>query len=110
MLAQHGAVTRTAGSAEEALGSIADTPPHVLVTDIAMPAADGYVLLRRLRELQPPARDIPVVAVTAHARSEDRERALAAGFQAYVAKPVEPRRLHSVVAALARRARAQRHT
>jgi len=105
IFSQHGAEVRAAGSADEALAMIASTPPHVLVTDLAMPAADGYVLLRRLRALPPPLGNIPAVAVTAHARAEDRDQALAAGFQVYVAKPVEPRRLLSAVAHVARRFR-----
>jgi PAS domain S-box-containing protein len=95
----------TAGSAEEALPIVATRQPHVLVTDIGMPGADGYELLRRVRELGP-ARGgrVPAIALTAFARSEDRARALRAGFHVHVAKPVDPSELVATVAAVAGRA------
>jgi CheY-like chemotaxis protein len=76
----------------------------VLVSDIGMPGQDGYDLLRILRSL--PAEHggtIPAVALTAFARSEDRTRAMMAGFDVHVAKPVEPNELRAVIARLARR-------
>src|SRR5204862_385660 len=76
--------------------------PAVLVADIAMPDEDGYTLLRKVRALgREEGRDVPVLALTAHARPEDRERALAAGFQAYLAKPVDPPTLLEAIAELA---------
>jgi CheY-like chemotaxis protein len=64
-----------------------------------MPEEDGYTLLRKVRALgRDVAGDVPAVAVTAHARAEDRERALAAGFQTYVAKPIDRLKLVEVVA------------
>jgi CheY-like chemotaxis protein len=67
-----------------------------------MPELDGYELIRRIRALPPDAgRDIPAVALTAFARFEDRERALQAGFQMHVPKPVEPIALVTAVAQLA---------
>jgi CheY-like chemotaxis protein len=77
----------------------------VLVSDIGMPDEDGYMLIGRVRERD--ARSgvrTPAVALTAYARDEDRARSLAAGFDAHVAKPVEPSELLSVVAGLAKRA------
>jgi CheY-like chemotaxis protein len=80
------------------------TPPDVIVSDIAMPVDDGYTFLRRLREsTSTQLRSVPTIAVTAHARVEDRERALAAGFQMYVSKPVRPEQLVSAVARVTRR-------
>lgn len=58
-----------------------------------MPEEDGYALLRRVRAHKGPIGRIPAVAVTAHAGAEDRKEALAAGFQAYVPKPIEHARL-----------------
>ncbi|MEO5728461.1 MAG: ATP-binding protein, partial [Byssovorax sp.] len=77
----------------------------VLISDIAMPGEDGYTLMRRLqKEVKDDARRrLPAVALTAHARVEDRIRALSSGFQSHVAKPVEPRELVAVVASLADR-------
>jgi signal transduction histidine kinase/ActR/RegA family two-component response regulator len=83
----------------------------VLVSDIGMPELDGYALLREVRDIER-ERDLvattPALAVTAYARPEDRERALAAGFDEHVSKPVEPQRLVNLVAALAGRDEAPR--
>jgi signal transduction histidine kinase len=94
------AQVRTASNALEALEQVVRWHPDVLLADIGMPQHDGYWLLQRVRDLAP-ARggSVPAVALTAYARSEDRRRALAAGFQLYLAKPVEP---SALVAALAR--------
>jgi PAS domain S-box-containing protein len=104
LFAQCGAVVAAAGSAADALRAVADHRPDVLVSDVAMPGADGYDLIREVRAL-PPERggQVPAVALTAYARSEDRDRALAAGFHAHVPKPVEPARLARLVAGLAGR-------
>jgi CheY-like chemotaxis protein len=79
------------------LGNPAQAPPDVLVADIGMPDEDGYALLRQVR-----ARGLrlPAVALTAFGRTEDRLRALSAGFQMHVAKPVEPDELVMVLASL----------
>jgi len=95
----------TAGSASEALRVMQAGRPDVLVSDIGMPDVDGYELLRRIRALDPPARGhLPAIALTAFARSEDRTRALRAGFLAHVAKPVEPSELLATVASVVGRA------
>ncbi len=105
VLADCGAQVLTAESAEEALAIAARERPHVLVSDIGMPHADGYELLRRIRELPDPAvARIAAVALTAFARSEDRTRALRAGFVLHVSKPVEPSELIATVASVAGRA------
>jgi CheY-like chemotaxis protein len=93
ILSHYGATVVTADSVEAAITRLEDSAPDLLVSDIAMPVQDGYALLRRLRELPGNVRLIPAVALTAHARAEDRERALAVGFQAYLPKPIEPARL-----------------
>jgi CheY-like chemotaxis protein len=95
----------TASTAAEALLLIERERPDVLVSDIGMPDVDGYELLRRVRALG--ARRggrIPAIALTAFARSEDRTRALRAGFLVHVAKPVEPSELVATVASVAGRA------
>jgi CheY-like chemotaxis protein len=104
LFAQCGAVVAAVGSAADALRAVADHRPDVLVSDVAMPGVDGYDLIREVRAL-PPERGgrVPAVALTAYARSEDRDRALAAGFHAHVPKPVEPARLARLVARLAGR-------
>jgi protein-histidine pros-kinase len=99
ILERHGARVTTADSTQAALRAIADARPHVLITDIAMPDEDGYVLLRRIRELSPAqGGSLPAIAVTAHARQADRDRAIAAGFQSYVAKPIDRARLLQAIA------------
>jgi CheY-like chemotaxis protein/two-component sensor histidine kinase len=104
-LAGYGARVRTALSTREALASLDRGAVDVLVADIGMPGEDGYTLVRELRG-RPPDRGgrIPAAALTAYARPVDAERALAAGFQVHVAKPVEPGDLAAVIARLAGRA------
>ena len=98
-----GALVTVASSAAEALRIIPELLPDVIVSDIAMPGEDGYGLIARVRAL--PAAEggrIPAVALTALARAEDRTRALLAGFNMHVPKPVEPSELVAVVATLVR--------
>jgi CheY-like chemotaxis protein len=91
-------------SAMEALIAIKANRPDVLVSDIAMPDEDGYALIQKVRTLDHNfGQTIPAVAITAYAKEEDRDRVLAAGFQIYLAKPVELTELVSVVARAARR-------
>lgn len=81
---------------------LASWRPAVLISDIGMPVADGYELIRRVRELAPEfGGRIPAIALTAYARVEDRMRVLTAGFQMHVAKPIEPAELVAVVASVA---------
>ena len=104
VLEQYGAEVQTAGSAPTALASLAQSPVHVLVSDIEMPDQDGYALIRALRARQPaPEAFIPAGALTAYASAGDRSRALAAGFQVHVAKPVDPAELVEIVGKLAGR-------
>ncbi|HWP44812.1 MAG TPA: PAS domain S-box protein [Blastocatellia bacterium] len=101
LLEQSGANVRTATSATEAVETIQTWRPDVMVSDIEMPLEDGYILIRKVRMLAPDRGGLtPAVALTAHARSEDRLRALAAGFQAHVAKPVSVDELLLVIASV----------
>ena len=90
MLGVMGAEVRASGSASDALRTLEEFRPEVLVCDIAMPGEDGYSLIRRIRALGA-ARggDVPAVALTALASVGDRRRALVAGFQSYLTKPVD---------------------
>ena len=100
VLEQAGATVRAVESAGDAVESLEHEPSDVLLSDIAMPGVDGYTLLGRARA-RLPGREIPAAALTAYAASEDRSRALAAGFRAHLAKPVDPAELVAVVADLA---------
>ncbi|HEY0082998.1 MAG TPA: PAS domain S-box protein [Pyrinomonadaceae bacterium] len=106
VLQGRGAAITLAGSAAEALTVLERETPHVLVSDIGMPGADGYELIRQVRAL-PPERggNIPAAALTAYAREDDRIRALLAGFQIHIPKPVNPAELAAVIATLAGRTR-----
>ncbi|UQA59339.1 ATP-binding protein [Polyangium aurulentum] len=102
---------RTAGSGQEALGLLERERPDVIVSDIGMPGMDGYELIRRVRALPPEqGGDVPALALTAFARAEDRNKALLAGFQAHLSKPVQPAELTLAIGSLtgrgARRAEA----
>ncbi|TMB15302.1 MAG: response regulator [Deltaproteobacteria bacterium] len=105
-LEQSGACVHAVGSAAEAVESLERNPPDVLLSDIAMPGMDGYALLRQARARLRGAR-VVAAALTAYAGEEDRRRALAAGFQMHLAKPVEPAELVATVAKLAYAARAR---
>ena len=105
LLADGGAEVRTAGSAAEALAAFADGPPDVLVSDVGMPAEDGYALIAAVRRLPAAAGGrVPAVALTAFARAADRVKALSAGYEMHAVKPVEPAELIAIVASLAGRA------
>jgi PAS domain S-box-containing protein len=104
VLRSAGADVAGAGSTDEALRCADEAAPDVVVSDLAMPTRDGYALLRALHA-RGLARDVITVALTAHARREDRERALGAGYDAYVTKPVEPAALASLVRELVSRRR-----
>ncbi len=89
-------------SAAEALFVLPQLQPNVLICDIGMPGEDGYTLIGKVRSLNAEQGGcVPAVALTAYANSEDRVRALEAGFQAHVPKPVDPSELVAVVADLA---------
>ena len=101
VLAHAGARVATVGSAVDAWPVLQADTPDVLVSDIEMPGEDGYTLMRRARALGTPRmRRMLAVAVTAHARPKDRLRALQAGYQWHLPKPLEPAELVSVIASL----------
>jgi len=101
MLKEYGAWVTAVASAKEAIVTFKRHRPDVILSDIQMPDEDGYSLIATLRTLET-RRDhpIPAIAVTAYGSSEDRQRALAAGFQRHIVKPVDAERLAAVVADL----------
>jgi PAS domain S-box-containing protein len=103
VLADSGAKVRAAGSTAEALDQLNDWQPRVLLSDIAMPGADGYDLIRKVRsrERTRACHPIAAAALTAFAHPEDRAKAIQAGFHIHVAKPVDPTELVAIVAKLA---------
>jgi PAS domain S-box-containing protein len=104
ILEECGARVLLAASAAEALDLVPRERPDMIVSDIGMPGEDGYQLIREVRALPPDVGGrTPAAALTAFARAEDRTRALRAGYQTHVAKPVEPMELTAVVASLATR-------
>ena len=96
VLSPHGFRVATASSGKEALDVLGKKHPDLVLLDILMPGIDGIEALRRLRE-SPRTVDIPVVAVTAQAMKQDRERALEAGFDGYVEKPISVRAFPGLV-------------
>jgi PAS domain S-box-containing protein len=99
-----GAEVSTAGSAREALAAIEESRPDLLISDIGMPGEDGYELIGKVRALtNGRGGEIPAIALTAYARTEDRLRALRAGYQMHLSKPVELAELVVVMASLAQR-------
>jgi signal transduction histidine kinase/ActR/RegA family two-component response regulator len=103
VLEQHDARVTAVPSAQAAFTALEGCRPDVLISDIGMPEESGYVLIQRIRRLVPErGGTIPALALTAHAGADDIRRALSAGFQAHVAKPVEPAGLALAVADLAR--------
>jgi PAS domain S-box-containing protein len=98
-----GSELRCCATAREALETLRTWRPDLLISDIAMPAQDGFWLIEQVRAL-PPERGgaIPAVALTAHARAEDERQIRAAGFQQFIAKPIEPLALRALIAQLAR--------
>jgi CheY-like chemotaxis protein len=101
VLHECGAETVTANSAAQGLESVTANPPDVLISDIEMPDEDGYSLIRKIRSLpSTEAQEILAIAVTAHANKADRARALAAGFQLHIRKPVDPSELVEAISQL----------
>ncbi|HET9531462.1 MAG TPA: ATP-binding protein, partial [Blastocatellia bacterium] len=104
VLGQCGAVVTAVASAAEGLAYIEESKPDVIVSDIEMPGEDGYSFIRKVRSLESRSGGRTLAAaLTAYARVEDRLRALSAGFDTHVAKPVEPAEIVAVVASLAGR-------
>jgi PAS domain S-box-containing protein len=99
MLRRTGAKVASAVSSAAARDVLDDVQPDIIVCDIAMPVEDGYAFLRALRAL---GSNVPVVALTAFGRPEDREKALRSGFSAFLKKPVDPYQLAKTLADLLR--------
>jgi signal transduction histidine kinase/ActR/RegA family two-component response regulator len=101
VLSQSGAEVRACISSNDALETLCQWKPDVLMSDIGMPHEDGYALIQKVRRLKAECGGrIPAAALTAYARDEDRDRALSSGFQIHVAKPVEAAELVTVVSNL----------
>ncbi len=105
MLEGYGARVSLADSGQAALTVLFAQRPDVLIADLGMPGMDGYALIEQVRALDPDfGGQTPAIAVTAHASAQDRLKALQAGYQNHVAKPVEPEELAIVIASLTGRA------
>jgi signal transduction histidine kinase/ActR/RegA family two-component response regulator len=105
VIARRGAEVKTCESAGDALAAVMEWRPDVLMSDVAMPDEDGYSFIRKVRSLpQDKGGDTPAAALTAYARDEDRKRALAAGYQMHIAKPIGSSQLVTMIARLAGRA------
>lgn len=100
ILTRAGAAVQVAESVATALRILAGEWPDIIISDIEMPGEDGYSLIRKIRLQEPPSRRVPAIALTAYTRSADRVRALAAGFQTHMSKPVEPAELVAAVRSL----------
>lgn len=85
----HGAEVHMAGGGKQGLEVATETRPNVVLTDLSMPEFDGWQLLFHLREAEETS-NIPVIALTAHAMKGDEERAMKAGFNGYITKPLSP--------------------
>ncbi|HEU4509321.1 MAG TPA: response regulator, partial [Pyrinomonadaceae bacterium] len=101
MLKRYGARVTSTKSAAEALNVFADEPPDLMVSDIGMPDEDGYQLMRKIRARPKEQGGLaPAIALTGYASRKDRERALDAGYQQHMAKPIEQTELIAAIAAL----------
>jgi PAS domain S-box-containing protein len=101
LIEEHGGRCMLAASGADALRMLLEEDVNILISDIGMPDFDGYELIRKVRALHDSrVRNIPAIALTAYARNDDRQRALLAGFQMHVSKPVEPRELIAGIASL----------
>lgn len=105
ILRHYGHEVHEAATGEEGILMARKHKPGVILMDVAMPGIDGWEATRRLKA-DPETASIPVVALTAHAMAEDRQRAVDAGCESYLAKPVEPRRVVEEVERLLARATA----
>ncbi len=98
-----GARVQAAKSVREGLASLAKALPDVVVCDLAMPEEDGFTFVRAVRALPTRSNTTPVIALTAFGHPDDRKNALAAGFDAYLKKPIDPGELTATVRRLSRR-------
>jgi CheY-like chemotaxis protein len=103
-LAQHGAHVTGVTTSAAALVALEQSEFDLLISDIGMPDTDGYDLMRQVRKLETgKQRRLPAVALTAYARVQDRMRAILAGYNTHISKPVDANELVTVVASLAGR-------
>ncbi len=102
-LGRYGAEVRASESAASALKVIAEWKPHVVVSDIGLPGVDGYDFIRQLRELEGEGGRIPAIAVTGYAGAVDESKALDAGYEVHLSKPIELSELATAIARLSRR-------
>jgi signal transduction histidine kinase/CheY-like chemotaxis protein len=102
VLIQCGATVATAGSADEGLAALAERRPDIIISDIGMPGKDGYEFIHQVRRLDiADGGGTPAIALTAFARSEDRTKALLAGYQVHLSKPIAPGELVATIVGLA---------
>lgn len=94
VLGEAGGEVRSAVDATDAMRTVLQWAPTIVVSDLAMPTTDGFALLREIRSVH---KQIPAIAVTGMGRAKEREAALAAGFQAHVTKPLWPETLVAIV-------------
>ena len=100
VLEQAGAIVTPASSAQAAMELLAQVKPDVIISDIGMPNCNGYELLQQIRSSFIQLQTIPAIALSAYASEQDRQQALAAGFQRHLAKPIDPEALINTVALL----------
>jgi CheY-like chemotaxis protein len=102
-LTRYGADVRASDSASTALLMIKEWKPHVVVSDIGLPGMDGYDFMRQLRELERDGERIPAIAVTGYAGALDESKALDAGYEVHLSKPIELNQLAAAIAKVSRR-------
>jgi PAS domain S-box-containing protein len=100
LLEESGATVTAAASASEALAILERLVPDILLSDIGMPEMDGYALLQAIRSLPSKCANVPAIALTAYAQEVDQQQAIAVGFQAHLAKPIEPELLIAKILAI----------
>jgi signal transduction histidine kinase/ActR/RegA family two-component response regulator len=111
VLQQHGAKATVVSSVEAALVALSQNTPDLILSDIGMPQMDGYMLLQQVRNMmQSQAPPIPAIALTAYAGEYDQQKALAAGFQLHLPKPVDPDELVKAIAQLISKTRFNRES
>ncbi|MBD2464731.1 PAS domain-containing protein [Oscillatoria sp. FACHB-1407] len=100
ILQEHQAIVRSAASATQALATLREFQPHLIISDIGMPEVNGYTLLHQVRHQLPEYAKVPAIALTAYASETDQQQALRAGFQLHLAKPIDPNHLVEAIASL----------
>jgi CheY-like chemotaxis protein len=100
ILTESHAEVREASDVQQALAQLDQFQPHVLVSDLGLPGRDGFELMREVRQRGYTSKSLPAIALTAFVQPEDRRRALQAGFQVHMAKPIDPHHLVSTIASL----------